>query len=114
MISSFYARYSLPLLLFACATLVPLGYYAETLPNNNDIETWLPQTSEVMTEYQQFKEDFGSEEYVLLAIPQRTNTDSFLNSLAGRIERLPSVEQCWSPARFRRTNGRNGCHKRRY
>lgn len=101
MISSFYSRFSLPLLLLALASLVPLSYLSETIPNNNDIETWLPSTSQMLDDYDQFKEKFGSEEIVLLGVYRNDHSEQFVNALAGRLERLSTVANCWSPKRFR-------------
>lgn len=101
MISAFYRQYSKRLLWFVVLTLPLLTYHAESIPNNNDIETWLPQESEVRATYDWFKQEFGAEELVLIGVSGLAPDDPLLDALAGRIERVAGIRQCWSPERLR-------------
>ncbi|MFK7779268.1 MAG: MMPL family transporter [Gimesia sp.] len=101
MISSFYKKYSKQLIWGVFCTLPILSFLAELLPSNNDIETWLPNDSDVRIVYDRFKAEFGAEEVILVALPDGLNRPMLVEATAGRIERLPTVRQCWTPQRLR-------------
>lgn len=101
MISQFYRRYSRPLLLAACLAFPFLHHVAQTLPSNNDIETWLPRDSPVRMDYDAFKRTFGAEEVILIGLPGLREDDRLVEALATRIARLPGIRRCWTPARLR-------------
>ena len=100
MISYFYRRYS-RLILGAVALSFPLLFLvAESIPSNNDIETWLPQDTDVRRTYEEFKQDFGAEEVIVVGLPKSEATLKLVESFAGRLDRLPSIRHCWTPARM--------------
>lgn len=70
------------------------------LPDNNDIETWLPKDSDVRIVYDRFKSEFGAEEIILVAVQDGLNQPQLIEATASRIETLPSVRQCWTPERL--------------
>ena len=100
MLSTFYKKYGLRMLLLAAAFFPIVHFYADTIPSNNDIEAWLPEHSEVRQTYEEFKTRFGAEEVILIGL-DRDLGDELIESVAGRIERRPGVRHCWSPQRMR-------------
>ena len=100
MISSFYKTYS-RWILWGVALTFPFAWYrSESIRSNNDIETWLPNQTEVRQTYEDFKEDFGGEEVVVIGVREAVADPKLMESLAGRLERLPGVRQCWTPDRI--------------
>lgn len=96
MISSFYRRQS-RLLLILCGLALPLlTWYGEHIPSDNDIETWLPQNSQVHRDYQEFLRTFGADEIVLVAFQRPFPDPALLESAAGRLGGLPGVTACWT------------------
>ncbi len=82
--------------------LLPLlALEGESLPSNNNVETWLPEDSQVRREYDFFKESFGGEEMILIGLPMAED-DPLVEAIAGRIDERPEFRVCWSPARMRR------------
>lgn len=73
---------------------------ADAMPTNNNIETWLPRKSEVRVTYDQFKDDFGAEEVILIGLSGYDRNTPMAEAVCRRIERLPGIRQCWSPARL--------------
>ncbi len=100
MLSKFYQQYGLRVLLAAALALPFVYYQAETIPSNNDIEAWLPEKSTVRATYEEFKSRFGAEEVILIGLDQSLG-DELIESVCGRIERIPGVRHCWSPQRMR-------------
>ncbi len=100
MVSSFYRKYSIGLLWIIGLSSPLLLILADALPTNNDLETWLPRKSEVRITYDQFKDDFGAEEVILLGLSGYDTADPMVEALCQRIERLPGIRKCWTPARL--------------
>jgi predicted RND superfamily exporter protein len=100
MLSSFYQRYSLPLLAAVLLSFPALFWQAENIRANNDIETWLPRETPVRTAYEQFKRDFGVEEVIVIGFKGEARDAKLFESLAKRLERIPGIRQCWTPERF--------------
>jgi len=101
MMSGFYHRYSPYLLITLAGLSLPLATLARTLPNNNNLETWLPRETEVVARYEQFKADFGVDEFVLIALEGYEPEHPLLEGLAKRLEALPQIDACWTPARMK-------------
>ncbi|MEX0704933.1 MAG: MMPL family transporter [Planctomycetales bacterium] len=101
MISRLYRYYSKPLLWAVCLSFPFLYHAAETIPSNNDIETWLPRESPVRATYNDFKREFGAEEVILVGLPGCGEDDALVESLATRLDRLPGIRRAWTPARLR-------------
>jgi uncharacterized protein len=101
MLSSFYKKHSRAILWIVALSFPILAVRAGALRGNNDIETWLPHDSPVRATYEQFKRDFGVEEIVLVGISRESADDALIESISGRLDRLPGVRKCWSPARLR-------------
>src|SRR5258708_15581122 len=100
MLSRFYKRFSSVILWVVALSFTYLLYEAQSIPCNNDIETWLPRESPVRTTYEQFKRDFGVEETILIGVERRIADDELIEAVCGRIERLPGVRRCMSPQRL--------------
>ena len=101
MVARFYKRYSVCLLL-GVGLLFPYFYHlAETLPANNNIETWLPKESAVRATYDEFKRYFGAEEIVLVGLTDLCEDDPLVEAICVRLESLSCVRSCWSPKRMK-------------
>ncbi|MBS0265506.1 MAG: MMPL family transporter [Planctomycetes bacterium] len=108
MLSRFYQRFS-RLILWCVALSFPyLVYEAQSIPCNNDIETWLPRESAVRSTYEQFKKDFGVEEIILIGIERRLADDELIEAVCGRVERLPGVRRVLSPDRIQSVMAETG------
>lgn len=99
-ISKFYEAHSRKLLLLALLSFPIIFVKAQSLPQNNDIETWLPRDSEVRSNYEQFKRDFGVEELIVVGLENDTRDPRLVEAISERLQRLPTVRKCWSPARL--------------
>ena len=100
MISYFYRRYS-RLILGAVVLSFPLLWFlANRIPSNNDVETWLPRDTDVRRTYEEFKQDFGAEEVIVIGLPKSEARPELVESFAGRLDRLPGIRRCWTPARM--------------
>jgi len=100
MLTSLYQRHGVWLLVLAAISFPFLAWQGEAMKSNNDIETWLPQESEVRSTYELFKEEFGAEEVILVGLPNLKPEDPLVESVAERLSQLPGVRHCWSPLRF--------------
>lgn len=100
MIARFYKRRSKQLLIGVLLLLPFVSYHANAVTSNNNVETWLPDSSEVRSRYEWFKEQFGAEEVILIGLEDRTLDDPLVDAIAARIEELPGIRKCWSPARM--------------
>ncbi len=96
----FYRKYSKRILLLVLLSFPFLFYQAETLKSNNDIETWLPDRAEVRISYEEFKQDFGAEEVILVGLADASAESRIVEALASRIEALPGIRGCWTSDRF--------------
>jgi predicted RND superfamily exporter protein len=54
----------------------------------------------VRAAYERFKHDFGVEEIVLIGLERAVADDALVDSICGRLDRLPGVRRCWSPRRL--------------
>ncbi|WP_010586477.1 efflux RND transporter permease subunit [Schlesneria paludicola] len=100
MISHFYRRYSVTILWLVGLSFPWLWYQSEQMRSNNDIETWLPRDTPVRQLYEEFKQDFGAEEVIVIGLPQKLATAKLVEAFAGRLERLPGIRHCWTPDRM--------------
>lgn len=104
MIHQFYQRFSKHLVAFVLLTQLPLIWLGLNVKSNNDTETWMPETSPARQTYEQFKRAFGAEEFLLIAfdLSQPEAPDATLiESVCGRLERLPGIRRAMSPDRMR-------------
>ena len=100
MVSYFYRKHS-SALIAACLMMLPcLMWYGEQLPANNNIETWLPDNSDVRAQYDHFCHAFGADETVLIAFDRPFPESERLLALARRIQRLPGICECRTQADF--------------
>ena len=100
MISSFYQRYSLYIIgafLLSLAVIHPL---AESIPPNNDTETWLADNNQAQALYEEFRYHFGAEEVILITLDRTKYDPQFIEALSGRLEGLDEIRTVWSPSRF--------------
>ena len=100
MISNFYRRYSVAILWLVGLSFPWLWHQAEQMPSNNDIETWLPRETPVRLLYEEFKQDFGAEEVLVVGLPRDTTTPKLVEAFAARMERLKGIRLCWTPDRM--------------
>ena len=100
MLTALYQRHGRWLLVLAAIALPILIWQGESIPSNNDLETWLPKESDVRSTYEMFKEEFGAEEVILVGLPNLKPDDPLVESVAERISQLPGIRHCWSPNRF--------------
>lgn len=100
MISRFYQNHSRLIVYAMFASLAVLIPLAETIPPNNNTETYLAPESDVRLTYDEFRAHFGGEELVLVAIEREAHADDFVESLCRRLENLESIRQVWSPQRL--------------
>ena len=104
MINRFYQRFSKHLVAMVLLTQLPFVWLALNVTTNNDTETWMPETSPARQRYEEFKRAFGAEEFLLIAFDtSKPNAPDaqMLESLCGRLERLPSIRRATSPERMR-------------
>jgi uncharacterized protein len=101
MVSSFYQAHGRTLLWGVAITFPLLALQADSIPSNNDIETWLPRDAAVRTTYEQFKRDFGADETVLIAVPSRLAEPKLISAVAERLNALPGVRHCWTKENVR-------------
>ena len=85
MISDFYRTYSKSLLLVLGLTFPLLALYAESIPSNNDIETWLPANTQVRETYDHFRRHFGAEDVVLIGLSGDALRDGMPDILSQRV-----------------------------
>ena len=100
MISAFYERYSRAIVVAMLASLAVFYPLAESIPSNNDTESWLSDNNEARRVYDGFRFHFGGEEIILIGLERDQHSDTFVEALCGRLERLEEVRQVWSPQRF--------------
>lgn len=100
MISHFYRQYSRLILWSVALSFPALWLLAERIPSNNDIETWLPRDTPVRREYEDFKQDFGAEEVIVIGLSKQDADAKLVEALAGRLDRIPGLRRCWTPARM--------------
>ena len=89
MISDFYRAHSKAILLMLALTFPLLALYAESIPSNNDIETWLPAQTQVRETYEYFRRHFGAEDVVLIGLSGDALADNMPDILSRRVARLP-------------------------
>lgn len=100
MLSNFYKKQSRTLLCLVALSTPFFFLQAQKLPNNNDIETWLPKESVVRAMYERFKRDFGVEEAILIGLENRELDDPLVDAVCGRLDRVQGIRKCWSPKRL--------------
>ena len=104
MISRFYARHSRNLVVLLLLSQPLLIWLALSVRSNNDIETWMPESSPARQRYEEYKRLFGVEEFILIGVDvsQASSPSSLqIESLCGRLERLPGIRRVTSPDRMR-------------
>lgn len=104
MIHHFYKRHSKHLVAFVLLTQLPLILMSLNVRTNNDTETWMPETTPARQRFEELKRVFGSEEFLLVAfdLSKPNAPDSALiESICGRLERLPGIRRASSPDRLR-------------
>lgn len=106
--SQYYRQFGRHLAVLVLVALPFLTREADSLPSNNDIETWLPVQSETRDEYEDFKTLFGGEEVILVGVPNQLAEPQLIEAVASRIEKLSGIHSCWSPDRFLKIMGELG------
>lgn len=100
MISRFYQSCGRSLLIGIAITFPFLFWEAESIPCNNDIEAWLPHNSPIRATYEDFKQEFGGEEFVMIGLDHRSVDDPLVEALAARLEQTPQIRRCLTHARL--------------
>lgn len=100
MLSRFYKKHSAAVLWLVALSFPYFFIQSHALRQNNNIETWLPKESPVRLRYEQFKKQFGVEELILIGVKQDKISPERIEAACSRIERLPAIRKCWSPARM--------------
>ncbi|NQV24857.1 MAG: MMPL family transporter, partial [Rhodopirellula sp.] len=100
MISQFYQRYSKAIIMALFASLAVLYPLAESIPPNNNTETWLSDENEARQVYEDFRFQFGGEELILVALDRGEHDPKLIEAVCGRLERLDVIRQVWSPDRL--------------
>ncbi|MBC7820733.1 MAG: MMPL family transporter, partial [Planctomycetaceae bacterium] len=85
-------------------TQLPMVGLALNVKCNNDTETWMPETTPARQRYEEYKRAFGAEEFLLIAFdtskPHAPDA-ALIESMCGRLERLPGIRRVTSPDRMR-------------
>ncbi|MFP6764063.1 MAG: RND transporter, partial [Planctomycetaceae bacterium] len=100
MISSFYQRYSRFCIGAFLLSLMVIHPLAESIPPNNNTETWLSDDDGSQALYQEFRHHFGAEEVILVTLDRNQHDAEFLEVLSRRLEGLEEIRVVWSPDRF--------------
>ncbi len=100
MIQDFYTRYSRAIIIGMFVSLAVLTPLAESIPPNNDTETWLSDESVARQVYEDYRFHFGGEEVVLIALEREKHSDQFVEALCRRLELLSTTRAVWSPQRL--------------
>jgi predicted RND superfamily exporter protein len=108
MISSFYRRHSLPILIVCTVALPFLTWYGERIPSNNGLDAWLPTNSPARKDYDEFVRTFGDDETILIAFRRPFPEPEILQSVAGRLGALPGIKSCRTREQFVRMMLANG------
>ncbi|MEW4531294.1 MMPL family transporter [Maioricimonas sp. JC845] len=93
-------RYHRYLLLAFGLTLPIVLYVTDQMRSNNDLEVWLPQSSQARSQYLEFTEAFGGDEFVLIAVDLDPADPALVEAVCQRLDDLPEVRTCWSPERM--------------
>jgi uncharacterized protein len=99
-----YERFSRRMVAVLLLTLPLTVAAAVAIPSNNDLDTWLPQNSPARTNYEEFRRVFGAEDFLVIAFDHDhpdAPDEKLVEAVCVRLERLPGVQCCWSPARMR-------------
>jgi len=88
MISRFYQRYSKAIIVALFTSLAVLYPLAESIPPNNNTETWLSDANEARQVYEDFRFQFGGEELILVALDRTEHDPKLIEAVCGRLERL--------------------------
>lgn len=106
--SQLYRQFGRHLAIVVLMVLPFITREADSLPSNNDIETWLPPHSQFRDEYEGFKDLFGAEEVILVGVPNDLAEPQLIEALAARFEALAGIRSCWTPERFHKVMGALG------
>lgn len=82
------------------ASLGVLYPLAESIPPNNNTETWLSDENEARKVYEDFRFQFGGEELILVALDRAEHDPKLIEAVCGRLERLDVIRKVWSPERL--------------
>lgn len=104
MLSAFYTRWSKNIVILLLLSQPLLIWRALSVRSNNDVETWMPETTPARQQYEIFKQTFGVEEFLLVAfdtVQPKAPDNALIESLCGRLERLPGIRRAMSAERVR-------------
>ena len=97
-IQAWYERWHWAIYVVVLVVALPAPYFLR-LRNDNAIEAWLGDRDPAVAQYRSFQHEFGSSEFVLLALDGCRPDDPRLEPLAERIDRIHGTLPCWTPER---------------
>lgn len=104
MLNRLYQRYSRHLVALLLLSQPLLIWLALSVRSNNNVEAWMPENTPARQRYEEFKQTFGVEEFLLIAFdqssPDAVSTEQ-IESLCGRLDRLPGIRRAMSADRMR-------------
>ena len=100
MYSEFYQRNAKRILIAVAVSLALIWSTAESIPPNNNTESWISSDNIDRKTYEDFRHHFGGEELILVALDRKENSPRFIESLCSRLEALTEIRKVWSPARL--------------
>jgi len=99
-VQAWYQRWNLALYGAVLFLALPAPYFLLRLSNDNAIENWLGDGDAELLKYRAFCREFGSSEFVLLALDDCAADDPRLEPLAEQIDGCTrAVLPCWTPRR---------------
>jgi predicted RND superfamily exporter protein len=108
MISNYYQRNAKKILITIGVTLLLVWHLAETIPPNNNTESWISSENVDRKTYEDFRHHFGGEELVLIALDREQHSAQFIESLSSRLESLDEIRKVWNPLRLTRMMSKLG------
>ena len=104
MLGRFYDIFHRRMVFAVLLSLPLLTVLSLSIRSNNDLETWMPQTSPARVRYEEFKRTFGVEEFLFIGFDlnhKDAPNAKLVESLCGRLERVPGIRRSMSPDRMR-------------
>ncbi|HVC93161.1 MAG TPA: MMPL family transporter [Pirellulales bacterium] len=98
-IQAWYERWQAAIYAVVLLVALPAPYFFLRLRSDNAIETWLGDGDAELARFRAFCREFGTSEFVLLALDDCEADDPRLEPLAEQIDRTRVVLQCWTPQR---------------
>lgn len=98
--SGFYHRNSKRIIVAVAVSLALVWNTADTIPPNNNTESWISSENIDRKTYEEFRHHFGGEELILVALERDKHSARFVESFCSRLESLDEIRKVWSPDRL--------------